>query len=759
MTFARVLICVIHAIAGVSVGGDRALAETATFMLPKAAVTSAAVIDADDRLVRTLWSAERHAAGSLRATWDGRDDDGNLASAAAPYRVRLLAHNVSYVWEGVIGNTSLERSGRQIHRAFEPVHDMAIDTQGNAFYVVGYNEQQPGLHRFAIKEPQRRTSFPRDDYQRVFRYVATDGERVYIANTGTAFDRQSFILALSNRDWSEHRFRDGAPVGTKGPPGNRWASAIDPESLGDRIPSGLAVQRDGSDLFVARRGAGEIRVFDKITGAPKQSIVLPAAADLDVAPDGSLWALSRSRSAPVLVNFRLHDGRWEAAATIGEGLLDPVAVSVSPRDGAVLVADAGTEQVKAFAPDGSILWTLGEEGGQRNGPEVKNDRFWLSAGPAYLAHAPDGSFWFGDPGNARNLHFSGEREYLDQIAYLPKTYIATVDVNDPRRVFAHFLEFEVDYDKPVQDSWRLVRNWGASAGSQFEGHFGGLRAVFTLSNQRTYAVAGRTNGPAEIVELGAGIRPTGKRLETGTRLQADGSLQSHVLRGLTLQVYRQTLSGFDAQGNPQWNAPELLSRVSRLAPGDPYYRDVPVVAPVNEVNYPQTRGGLVISFNPGRAAGFHLGALRPDDDRWVWRTSPAGSWQIDRDGQVIAPRGVFETERGVQYAGNTVMTAGEHIVFGYHGEAWNGGQANQWLHFHESGLFIGQFGRPVYVARNRLDALPESAGNAFTPTLVEVGGQLYLWHNDESVHGGLHRWRIEGAREMQLLYAPMSPHD
>jgi hypothetical protein len=34
---------------------------------------------------------------------------------------------------------------------------------------------------------------------------------------------------------------------------------------------------------------------------------------------------------------------------------------------------------------------------------------------------------------------------------------------------------------------------------------------------------------------------------------------------------------------------------------------------------------------------------------------------------------------------------------------------------------------------------------------------MYLWHNDENVHSGLHRWRIDGANAVELLSAPIVP--
>jgi hypothetical protein len=93
-------------------------------------------------------------------------------------------------------------------------------------------------------------------------------------------------------------------------------------------------------------------------------------------------------------------------------------------------------------------------------------------------------------------------------------------------------------------------------------------------------------------------------------------------------------------------------------------------------------------------------------------------------------------------------------MYGFHGEFWKGSEANQFLHFNK-GLFIGQFGTPN---RNYdllcgqgagSQALVEmgvagKAGNALSPSLAEHEGIMYVYHNDEGNHGGVHRWHVEG---------------
>jgi hypothetical protein len=745
-------------------------AGTAVVSLPESATTSAGIFDSGDRLVRTLWSAQRRERGAVPIDWDGRDDEGRDVAADGGYVVRVLAHAVQYRWQGVIGNTSQDSSGAHVFRAFLPIHDMAFDRAGDGFYVVGYNERQAGMHRFRPSEPRRQDALAHDDFRRVFRYVATDGNLAFFENTGLAtthpgdMQAETFVVALNAADGTEYVFPVGRHAGS--PPESVWQSVIDyDDGVKDPqlrlAPSGLAVQQRGNVLFVAHAGAGEIRLFDKRSGARTGRIEFEGAGDMAVAPDDSLWVLGRTGSAVTVRHLRELDGYWLPAGEIGNGLIDPVAIAVSPVDGSVVVADAGTEQLKAFDAAGRALWVLGRSGGYRQGgPEVTDDRFGFGDGPAYVAFQADGSFWVGDPRNDRNLHFSAGRKYLGRIMYLPHTRVTSVDTQDPRRVFSGFLEFEVDYSKPLASSWRLVRNWSAGLDQRYRSSdFAGLQAVYTLPGGHTLGVARRFDlDRNEIMELDqSGLRSVGATLDADTKLYPDGSLRQHLIRGGKLQVYSHAFKGFDAAGNPQWGPPALLATVPALLPNDPYYHDVPQIGGINDATYPQTSRGIIVSFNPGKAVGFHLGGIDPHRDGWLWRASPSGSWDVDSSGNITPRDGRYEIDHGVNYPGNVVTVAGRQVVYGYHGEGWRNGEADQWLHFYDNGLFVGQFGTPglpVPIAK-RAESVAGFAGNAFTPQLVTVAGQVYLWHNDESGHGGVHRWWLKGADDIRLLEAPI----
>jgi hypothetical protein len=340
--------------------------------------------------------------------------------------------------------------------------------------------------------------------------------------------------------------------------------------------------------------------------------------------------------------------------------------------------------------------------------------------------------------------------------YLPKSYRVAVDPAQPTRVFNQYLEFAVDYSRPLSEAWRLVRNWGAGLDSSYFFDMEGFHTVVTLRNGRTYGVVSkRDRRAALIVELAAhGLRSTGAQLEYGERLYPDGSLRRFVQRFGTIEVFSRGLAGFDAANDPQWDAPELIARLERVQPREPYYHDVPSGV-ANEPAFPDTSDGVLVFFNPGQSPGYHLGGVRVGGDGWQWRASPSGRWTLDRAGDITSLDGTFELGRGVQYPGSIVTTSGRQIVYGYHGEAWNGGQADQWMHYFDDGLFVGQFGAPVYPAQNKVFAKAGAAGNAFSPQLVTVNGEVYLWHNDESVHAGVHRWHLVGANQIRELEAPI----
>src|SRR5262249_18903226 len=149
---------------------------------------------------------------------------------------------------------------------------------------------------------------------------------------------------------------------------------------------------------------------------------------------------------------------------------------------------------------------------------------------------------------------------------------------------------------------------------------------------------------------------------------------------------------------------------------------------------------------PGRSgpdaslhSGWHLGGVKAGASEWAWRASDStsswylGPWPTD---------GTFDISNGAGNAGGPVFAVGRHVIYGYRGENWKGTQTNKWRHYLDDGLFVAEFG--VVAPATQGEAPREMAGNAASGWLVTLpDGRVFIYHNDESWHGGLHRWRID----------------
>ncbi len=758
-----------------------------TFRLDGDHQVSVGVFDSRGRLVRTLLRGRPLHAGSHTLAWDDRDDHGRPLPAttlnaqgqtvAARYEARVLQSNLTYTWEGVIGNTSASFTGPGVFRAFLPPSSLTASSSA-VYFTTGYNELQPMGQGFAMSAPgtqilpltQAATQSAGNSSQFVsMEMAATDGTNMYWANTGNAqlgtsltggvLPFTSFVAVSNLQNGAFDAFPAGQPVCldywnlTSCYTSSQFNSVIDLQQGNPTWqPTGIAVQSNGTYLAVEHATAmdaagqvaqGNVTIYDKGTGAwlaafPVPTLPMAAHPQNQIAFDaaGNLWVVNGT-TVQCFTNLKAPGGPT-LVSTI-TGLTRPLAIAASPNlPVTVLVADGGSSQmVKAFNASGRPTWTYGRKGGYQASPAVTANKLSFTYGRSFgtmavtdlagLAMLQDGSFWVIDAGNSRLLHISNQQAYLEQVAYRPANYSASVDAAQPNRVFSNFLEYNVDTSKPLQPgtpasgpSWTLVRNWQdslpAASNVTGSGQMEGFNTVVTVGGH-TYALAnaGGGQGPdSEIFELPASgpARDTGLHMSASSAcpLPAGTPAQDQPTQCVMYEngdlgyalgpssdlpaqtVYRLAFDGLAANGNPQWRPPVAVASVTASVAdlGHPFFHMyvgtlvgprfpmIPAPASVSSTGAPE-----VVFFDPTVANqcnngspwcnnGNHLGGALAGNPAFAWESSPTGPIDFSQ------PDGSFETDAvqqqlcnmqpTLQYGGTNVWAVGNSIAFGYRGE-------------------------------------------------------------------------------------------
>ncbi|MBC7508221.1 MAG: hypothetical protein H7320_05645, partial [Ferruginibacter sp.] len=732
-----------------------------SFVLKAASNTSAGVYKKDGTLVRTLWSGIQYKAGKQLEKWDGLDDDGKTI-VDIEYEIKVLSADVKYEWEGAsIGNTSNKKVGSTKLRLFEPVRGIAI-ANNQAYFAGGYNEGWPSQFKVNLSDPNSKTWIGKlKSTDQASDYVATDGKYVYWGGYDPLEDRnkpETFVFATEVSNDVEVKFESGRSASMKW--GKVYPSTISYLKESNSIISGLAVQKNGKYLFVARSSLNQLQVLNKTSGSLIRTLNYSQARKCIVDLNDDLWVAHGN----IVEKFEV--GSSGTLSSTGVKILNAstAALSISPDNNTIILADINTQQVKGYDNDnGNYLWTLGNPGGYLIDATVTDNKFyWKDIRNellTFLTYLPDGSFYVGDVGNLRTQRYSSNRSFIDRIMFLQNVYNTSVDKKNPSRVFSDFLEFEVDYSKPLatdNGSWKLVKNWGANFGGQYD-QFNKILNIITLKNGRTYGLL-RITDQYFVIELvqGGVIRYTDIEFKQRTFLDEDGSKINNpgTVIGVSCSLQKYTLIGFDGANNPMWSkTPEVLSNTPGVKGTDPVpwegFRGDVMTASNNLIYFDYTKAV------EGHSNGYHLGAIKKGTDKWLWRT--AKSTAINYTGP-FPPDGTFDNGNGVvaHGAGGPALIAGDNIFWGYHGEFWKQSQTNKWNHFDgNTGLFVGQFGVLTSDYPNE-EAFAGGAGNVLNGTLVEVKGITYLYHNDESVHAGVHRWKITGLNTIEVQKATIS---
>lgn len=737
--------------------------------IPSTNQTSAGIFDGSGNLVRTLWSNVTKTADSYVGTWDGKNDAGATVSAGT-YTAKVRYNANTYTWLDPIGNYSDTTYGSTVMRGLRGIQGMA--TYGSyGYYTTGFNEGNTSQYKFTLADPHSKIDIlsPQNgDFNMELQNVCTDGNIVY----WTGFDPHDSGRSLTFGTWvaagaghtadDEVQFSSGTAIQASL---GRWYNwAIGASTTLAARPTGISV--NSTYIFVSRSGQSKISVYNKTTGAFVRDITsLTTPRQSVVDPNGFLWLITGTST---VTKYTINaNGTITTTGITIAGLSRPLSISASPDGNTIAIVDGNaSQQLKGFATsNGASSWTLGTSGGGYSNNAVTNTKFMFDhpvmndlqvIHPPYVAYKPDGGFILGDSGNMRSLVHNSSRTVTDTFGYLKMLYQISADTVDTDRVFGDWLEFD-------RSTGALVGNWASGITANYIAANDMdtrdmLNNCMTFSNGRTYASVMYTDPSTEIrypeiVELVSGgtIRFTGIRLdqfqkfnfdEDGNIYYISGDTQS---LGSTLTYKQRLLTGFDGSNNPQWAAATTIGTFPALTNQHPLWLSY-------TTPFITTSGKMVVFGEHKDAPGMHLGAIVAGTAAYVWQTSKANSTSYSG---AFPTDGTFDRGNGVQngYAGGDLVGKDNDIFWNYIGEFWQNSQVNKWHHYYEDGLMLGQFGKtgPEAQAIDGTQAPREMAGNAFSTAIQKVGSDYYIYHGDESVHGGIHVWKVSNLSSMGLV--------
>jgi hypothetical protein len=695
-------------------------------------------------LVRSAINGEQKAAGDYKYVWDGNDNDG-VQVAAGVYDVVLTLHNMNAEWEGVAGNTSYKNEAlkSRLHKGLDPINDMCFTTS-RMYTVRGYGEGSTPVGYAELSNVHERigifnTTQPGPPETQ---YCDTDGTLLYLAGFDPyqhkidASVDHSFVYAAKISDNLKHSFSSGQAPTLRHADLNLYGNFASNLFQANSKITGLAVQKTGNHLFVARETLNQIQVVHKTTGAFIRNIAITSPRDIKE-KGGYLYVITNN----VLKKYTIGgDGTLTEFHTF-TGLVRPRKAAISNDDNTILVVD--NSLVKIFQNGThTLLRTVGagdystssEVDGKLYIEDERGDR------KTFAAYQTDGSYWIGDGGNFAALKFNSIDTQIDKIQYIPRLYQSDKVLNaDHRKIMHDGIEIQTGVGV-YKDSWEQTNHWGYNLQDENFNQFVGIKSPVFIDG-KTFALVSTngTDSSLQTVELveGGNIRfGAGSTFGFEGQFYADGSFRYMVEVGSNMQYWRRDYTGLSG-GNMTHAAAVKYLEVPKLPVrnGGTFYN-------AGEI----TSDGTIIACESTDREGYHLAGYN-SSGKLLFKTlksnSPTYRGSFPEGGVYELGNRTIESQAGGP--GDKAMVYQNLIFVHYFGEFWGGtgGQTNIVYVFNSKGTFLFQFGYAQ--PPNQQDKPVEKmAGNAFSPFLAYENGNLYLYHNDEGAWAGLHRWLIEG---------------
>jgi hypothetical protein len=433
------------------------------YTLAKDGRVSAAVYDAQGKLVRPLLMGQKQKAGEHTLFWDGLDRDGQ-AMQPGRYSVRLLqtpGFTSQYVTTlginpGVkINDPAYERSGRQWAGSHDGVRALAMDADG-LYIGAGTPEFVPLLLKQSWDGRQRmweRQHF--EPAQGAISLALAHGRLIFLQENGKAMLVDPATGAETGRWDLKHEsvHRD---------PGAYYGS-------GDKVYGQDTIDMAGhGELLVVSHNRQNLLRWLDAKGQTTAELQVPAPRGVTVASDGRIWVLSENKVLEVT-----RDG---VKRTVVRGLTAPLRIAFDNKSNNLLVVEAAPlHQVKRFSMQGKLLATYGRRGGRQDGPYVPTDFRGVSS---IVADGRGGFYICENSGAPRRVaHFDANGRVLHEW-YGPCGFFTrpAVDPRDPTKVWyspehGAMVLATIDYEA---GTWKVSETYrvGGMAGGLFPPELG-----------------------------------------------------------------------------------------------------------------------------------------------------------------------------------------------------------------------------------------------------------------------------------------------
>lgn len=760
--------------------------------------TSAGVYSADT-LIKTLWGNVPYHPGTYTMVWDGKTDRGTAAPRGQNYTIKLLTDSVIYNYDGKIGTTSQSWYSPNRLEDFVWQGNSTLAFAGRIGWFSGeYAEGKFNIGYFSDAAPNDLRPISPNYMNQTIEIgdMATDGKRLYLMNTSNGWGGPEYVTVLDAASGAPVSFTSGTPLqgttcaawptnncGTNLNPGAWWnttLSYIDYAKWGTANPAtGIAVQRNGHILAVAHGGANTIRLYDKNTGISLGSITgIDNATQMAFSSEG-LWV-----AAGGALYLITGVGSTDTVTKPLTGFSNVVAVGTNGSTNSLFVLDGGIHQqmYEYAARTHALKRTYGTLGGYNHcNPKVNTNALMLDqsattgatkAYPVFVRVEDSDDVWIEDGGNAgRILHISPSNIYVNQILCTLPSYYVAVSETMPTRAFIGMLEYDLNYAKPLRPgdpstklggdgAWTLAENWSICALGAHGSTSSTVNTFLTterLSDGEVYAQIGDPGNNLHLFQLPldgkSRMRDTEISWKNGAwrRMLRNGILSYSAVTGnppdYTVTVYQAPLTGFDSNRNPRWGSYSAVvsattdSANSSLRPSPGWGDEFSGPETTTDGYYPIYQAGTVI----GTDNYPHLGAIASGHSTYAWTTM--GEYTPDPSGEFSArgaPNYNGKWPGGHSFGGHNGIgyphTEGKNIFVGYDGQYASWG--DQFYHFWEDGLQVGQFGKNVpYPANIMAESHPGDAGNIARFATTTYNGDIYLYLADEAF-APMHRWHI-----------------